>query len=441
MFFLCRDNLTLSSQRSPLQIQYSALKILNGDYRMKAIKSISGLLPNTARNFNINIEGKNLLIVGGNGSGKTSFLEGLFVALRKHIGQGSILNIPAYETAIKEMEDVIADPQYHQDQKQNFQQNLDHQRICLQDIFNPYTVTYYDPRNLIELKKQKLALISMFPASRKAQINTVVAAMGSKPDIDTIQIDQNLSSNFEQHLVNLRVRSALSAQIEGKSERSEKINKWFTELLYNLRYLFEDDSINLQFDADKLRFRIEQNGKPTYTFQTLSSGYLAIFDIYADLLMRTEYLDVTPAELQGVVLIDEIDVHLHVSLQRKIFPFLANAFPNIQFIATTHSPFVVTSTDDALIYDLSSGSESKDLSMFSIEAVVEGLLGVPSVSTQLLETIRELADITSTKKFEISEAESILNKLAPHADSLDAESRMFYEIAINKVIKRKAEGV
>lgn len=363
------------------------------------------------------------------------------MALRKHIGQGSILNISAYEKTVKEMEDAIADPRYNPDQKQNFQQNLNNQKNSLLDIFDPYTVTYYDPRNLIELKKQRLALIGMFPANRKAQINTVVSATGSKPDLDKIQIDQNLSSNLEQHLVNLRVRSALSAQMEEKSERSEKINNWFAELLNNLRYLFEDDSINLLFDADKLRFRIEQKGKPAYTFQTLSSGYLAIFDIYADLLMRTEYLDVTPSELQGVVLIDEIDVHLHVSLQRKIFPFLTNAFPNIQFIATTHSPFVVTSTDDALIYDLSTGSESNDLSMFSIEAVVEGLLGVPSVSTQLLETIRELANITSTKKFEISEAESILNKLAPHADSLDAESRMFYEIAINKVIKRKAEGV
>ncbi|MCV5366648.1 AAA family ATPase, partial [Escherichia coli] len=75
--------------------------------------------------------------------------------------------------------------------------------------------------------------------------------------------------------------------------------------------------------------------------------------IYADLLMKVELKGITSDELSGVVFIDEIDAHLHVSLQRKIFSFFVNAFPNIQFIVTTHSPFVVQSVNDAIIYDLS----------------------------------------------------------------------------------------
>ena len=46
-------------------------------------------------------------------------------------------------------------------------------------------------------------------------------------------------------------------------------------------------------------------------------------------------------DLQGIVLIDEIETHLHVELQKKILPFLTNFFPNIQFVITTHSPFIL----------------------------------------------------------------------------------------------------
>ena len=44
-------------------------------------------------------------------------------------------------------------------------------------------------------------------------------------------------------------------------------------------------------------------------------------------------------DLGGVVLIDEIETHLHLALQLKIMPILIHLFPNIQFIVTTHSPF------------------------------------------------------------------------------------------------------
>ncbi|UDI90602.1 AAA family ATPase [Pseudomonas sp. IAC-BECa141] len=185
-----------------------------------------------------------------------------------------------------------------------------------------------------------------------------------------------------------------------------------------------------------MRFLIGQPERPKYSFQTLSSGYLAIFDIYADLLMRAEYRDITPGELMGVVLIDEIDAHLHISLQRKILPFLIKSFPNVQFIVTTHSPFVVTSVDDALIYDISTGTECDDLSMYSIETVIEGLLGVPSVSRKLENIVKSLADMTSSSEFSLDEVEALLAKISPYVDSLDDESRLFYESSLYKFKKR-----
>ena len=64
--------------------------------------------------------------------------------------------------------------------------------------------------------------------------------------------------------------------------------------------------------------------------------------------MRTEF------DMEGVVLVDEIETHLHLELQKKILPILTTLFPNIQFIITTHAPFILSSLDNTVIYDLQS---------------------------------------------------------------------------------------
>ena len=93
--------------------------------------------------------------------------------------------------------------------------------------------------------------------------------------------------------------------------------------------------------------------------------------------MRSEYLKVSPSKLCGVAIIDEIDAHLHVTLQRKILPFLSESFPGIQYIVTTHSPFVLTSVSNAEIYDISRREQVGDLSSYSYESVLEGFWLLP----------------------------------------------------------------
>lgn len=67
----------------------------------------------------------------------------------------------------------------------------------------------------------------------------------------------------------------------------------------------EDSSIHLDFDADNFKFYIKQEGKEPYTFQNLSSGYSSIFSVFSKLLMRSEYLKVSPSKLCGVAIIDD----------------------------------------------------------------------------------------------------------------------------------------
>lgn len=77
----------------------------------------------------------------------------------------------------------------------------------------------------------------------------------------------------------------------------------------------------------------------------LSDGYQAMLSWVADLLGHAvlELEDeADPAQLEGIVLLDEIDLHLHPTWQRRIVPLLREAFPKLQFIVTTHSPLVLT---------------------------------------------------------------------------------------------------
>lgn len=110
----------------------------------------------------------------------------------------------------------------------------------------------------------------------------------------------------------------------------------------------------MKFDDETFQFSICESGREPFDFNTMSSGYAAVFDIINDLIIRMEAQSGlrTEFDMEGIVLVDEIETHLHLELQKKILPVLTGLFPNIQFIITTHSPFVLSSLDNAVIYDL-----------------------------------------------------------------------------------------
>jgi predicted ATP-binding protein involved in virulence len=100
----------------------------------------------------------------------------------------------------------------------------------------------------------------------------------------------------------------------------------------------------LEFNYKNYSFTINHNGNK-FGFNQLSDGYSAIIDFVSDLILKMQTPDSLTRfyEKEGIVLIDEIETHLHIELQRLILPFLTKVFPNIQFIVTTHSPFVLSS--------------------------------------------------------------------------------------------------
>ncbi len=87
----------------------------------------------------------------------------------------------------------------------------------------------------------------------------------------------------------------------------------------------------------------------------LSDGYQSMLAWVADLLGHA-FLELgetaTPADLEGLALLDEVDLHLHPTWQRQLVPLLKRAFPSLQFIATTHSPLVVAGLESQEIVRL-----------------------------------------------------------------------------------------
>jgi len=159
-----------------------------------------------------------------------------------------------------------------------------------------------------------------------------------------------LNEQFLQYLVNLKI-DLLFAKVEEEEENIKVLEKWFLDFDNIMKKIF-DDSFEIRFDRKSYIFWIERNNREPFTFNTLSAGYWAIIDIVSEIIMQISMTKSNSFDCNGIVLIDEIDVHLHVELQKDILPMLTSFFPNIQFIITTHSPFVLSSLSNAVIYDL-----------------------------------------------------------------------------------------
>lgn len=178
--------------------------------------------------------------------------------------------------------------------------------------------------------------------------------------------------------------------------------------------------MQLKFDEDSFQFSICSSQREPFDFNTMSSGYAAVLDIVNDLIMRMEAQTKlrTSFDMEGIVLIDEIETHLHLELQKKILPILTGLFPNLQFIISTHSPFILNSLDNAVVYDLEKKVlVSEGLMNLPYEGIVEGYFGADRLSEELrnkFERYKELVSkhqLTDAEYAEIDELEYYLDEI------------------------------
>lgn len=103
---------------------------------------------------------------------------------------------------------------------------------------------------------------------------------------------------------------------------------------------------NIRISRNPTKMKIDKEGE-TLSMNQLSDGEKIYIALVGDLCRRLALANPTlddPLHGEGIVLIDELDLHLHPQWQSEIATRLRETFPNIQFIVTTHSPLVITNT-------------------------------------------------------------------------------------------------
>ena len=124
-----------------------------------------------------------------------------------------------------------------------------------------------------------------------------------------------------------------------------------------------------------------------------------------------------PLEGEGIVLIDEIELHMHPSWQRKVLPVLCRTFPSIQFIITTHSPQVLGEVDENFkLFMLSDDMKHKitiqsvnRMDGFDSNYILEEHMGTKSVNPVFQTLLDDTVAAIEMNRFE--EAEQLISKV------------------------------
>lgn len=170
-------------------------------------------------------------------------------------------------------------------------------------------------------------------------------------------------------------------------------------------------------------------------YEYLSAGFKSILSILFSIIKEIEFRfkehQMTAEEFDGVILIDEVEVHLHPEWQEKILMVLRKTFPQAQFIVTTHSPHVIQTADPNEIIALCMDENSnvavrEDISTskygfkgWTIEEILYDVMGMKTLRTelyqQMIEDFGKAIDEENTEKANTiyAELDQLLHPASP----------------------------
>lgn len=363
---------------------------------------------------------KHLILTGKNGSGKTSVLE----AMVQHFNYILSEQFDSYDElrkkqifyidrigAAEEISDLEKRKQFIQEEKKKLEWIECKMQNWLEGVVSNFT-SYMVLREKYQNGK---FIFAYYKAEREFQVEEYKNIEKIEFQ-DKYSIAENPGIKFTKYLVDLKATQAFTKD----NEKSEKIDKWFQEFEDILKKIFEDKNLQLKFDDETFQFSICETDREPFDFNTMSSGYAAVFDIINDLIIRMEAQSGlrTEFDMEGVVLVDEIETHLHLELQKKILPILIKLFPNIQFVLTTHSPFILSSLDNAVIYDLENKTLVENgLKNLPYEGIVEGYFNADTLSEELRKKFERYKELLSKDELSDEEYEEI-DKLEYYLDEI-----------------------
>lgn len=272
------------------------------------------------------------------------------------------------------------------------------------DIYLPM-VAYYGTGRLWDCHRQKRTDVFKVSSRTNGYIDCLDGTANVKLMMDWFQImtinkyqrqEENLESNPELDTVYLAMEKCLT-NLSGYSD-------------VKIRYNMGTQELDVYYsEQDKQRMRIPLN--------QLSDGYKGMISLVADIAYRMATLnpqlgtDVL-SKGDGVVLIDEVDLHLHPAWQQKVINNLMNIFPKVQFIVSTHAPAIISSVKTDKLRILS----NKEVCMTAnqvygkdVNSVMKEIMGVNDRPDQFVELFEKFYRLLSEKKYD--DAGAVLDKL------------------------------
>ena len=386
---------------------------------------------------------QHLILTGKNGSGKTSVLK----AVRNHL---QMINDEMWKVVKWDYPEAIRI--YRQNynnaktdrEKIKAQESIEKISQIAEQHMSGCNLLFSDENALESLYAQGNFITAYFAADRTSKIQRVHGAEDVKLETE-YPINSEPSKILLKYMVHLKTQQAY-ARNEDDLETEAKIASWFLRFRDALRVLLDDESIELRYDYKNYNFLIEQKGRNPYGLDELSDGYSAIIGIVSDLILRMDRNWLLKGELsqydvEGVVLIDELETHLHVELQRKILPFLTEFFPRIQFIITTHSAYILNSISNVCIYDLEKQKQYSDFSNYSADDIAEGYFDVDNYSEQMQNKIDRYRELVGQKNLSEDErAERARLRMELKNSNRTLESEIVEEFAKIEEERRSSNG-
>lgn len=307
------------------------------------------------------------ILLGINGTGKTAILEAIRIAI------GSLFfELDKVENKISNPNIATDDVRLHNGEKQyevrinssieveeylnpEFHQNIEWSRFVKQLGGN---TRYDNPKDIKTVSEEiqsiirkgeakTIPLITYYSTDRfkKEKKNTGLSSDGSRLRGYYNALDSTTNTWFFLNIY--KTETLWELQHSKKSELLSAVNNAVISCVNDCKKIYHDikeDQLIIQLFNDEL-----------IPFHMLSDGVRSVLAMVMELAFRSYLLnphlgEEAPLKTNGIVLIDEIDLHLHPEWQKKIVNDLITAFPSIQFIVTTHAPLVVGSLKNGEIF-------------------------------------------------------------------------------------------
>jgi predicted ATP-binding protein involved in virulence len=380
-----------------------------------------------------------LIITGKNGSGKTVLLNAIsdFLNIIKNDKSADFLG---YQKQLDTWNNNLRNATDERG-RMLAQQQVEHISNRIQNLYGKIDLQSDLLGSIIEKYNKGEFVIAFYQADRKVKMsepkNPTKPVYNKKGDVK-----DTATSQFLNFLSDLKIQEAL-ARNEKQTKDADEINAWFEDFEGMMRQIYQDNNLSLEFNYRDYSFKICTEGKK-FKFTEVSDGFAAVLDIVADLILKMQDDNSLTRSYQkeGIVLIDEIETHLHLALQKVIMPLLTKVFPNIQFIITTHSPFVLSSMPNAVAYDLEHQEVLDNLTEYSYESLAEGYFGVRTQSSYAemqLATFKKLLakeELSDADKVEIKQLKSDFEKITEVVSPLIVGE--FRQIVIQNAEKLKS---